>query len=93
MTAVDRLGFHVRLRTAEGMRGAPIAFMREVSKTIRVRPGKSCWKRCNWRARRPNDLCRGGMDELVQSATRLDIELERKRDSGHAPAYQKLLLI
>jgi len=33
------------------------------------------------------------MDELVQSATRLDIELERKRDSGHAPTYQKLLLI
>ncbi|HTS07783.1 MAG TPA: DUF2470 domain-containing protein [Candidatus Eisenbacteria bacterium] len=31
MTAVDRLGFHVRLKTAEGMRGARIAFMREVS--------------------------------------------------------------
>ena len=33
------------------------------------------------------------MDELVQSAARLGIELERKRYSGHAPAYQKLLLI
>jgi heme iron utilization protein len=31
MTAVDRLGFHVRLKTAEGMRGARIAFLREVS--------------------------------------------------------------
>ena len=31
MTSVDRLGFHVRLKTAEGMRGARIAFLREVS--------------------------------------------------------------
>src|ERR1022692_4370165 len=31
MTAVDRLGLHVRLKTAEGMRGARIAFLREVS--------------------------------------------------------------
>jgi len=30
-TALDRLGFHVRLKTAEGMRGARIAFLREVS--------------------------------------------------------------
>lgn len=30
MTAVDRLGFHVRLKTAEGMKGARIAFPREV---------------------------------------------------------------
>src|ERR1035437_2226193 len=31
MTAVDRLGLHVRLKTAEGMRGARIALLREVS--------------------------------------------------------------
>jgi heme iron utilization protein len=31
MTAVDRLGFHIRLKTAEGMRGARIAFLRKVS--------------------------------------------------------------
>jgi len=31
MTAVDRLGFHVRLKTAEGMKGARIAFPREVT--------------------------------------------------------------
>ena len=31
MTSVDRLGFHVRLRTAEGMRGARIAFPRPVT--------------------------------------------------------------
>jgi heme iron utilization protein len=31
MTAVDRLGFHVRLKTEEGMRGARVAFPREVS--------------------------------------------------------------
>jgi putative heme iron utilization protein len=31
MTAVDRLGFHVRLKTAERMRGARIAFLKEVS--------------------------------------------------------------
>ena len=30
MTAVDRLGFHVRLKTEEGMRGARLAFLREV---------------------------------------------------------------
>ena len=29
MTSVDRLGFHVRLKTREGMRGARIAFLRE----------------------------------------------------------------
>ena len=31
MTEVDRLGFQVRLRTRDGMRGARIAFLREVS--------------------------------------------------------------
>jgi hypothetical protein len=29
MTSVDRLGFHVRLKTQDGMRGARIAFLRE----------------------------------------------------------------
>lgn len=29
MTSVDRLGFHMRLKTAEGMRGTRIAFKRE----------------------------------------------------------------
>jgi heme oxygenase (biliverdin-IX-beta and delta-forming) len=31
MTAVDRLGFHLSLRVQDGMRGARIAFLREVS--------------------------------------------------------------
>ena len=31
MTAVDRLGFHVRLKTENGMKGVRIAFLREVS--------------------------------------------------------------
>jgi heme iron utilization protein len=31
MTSIDRLGFHVRLKTAEGMKGIRIAFPREVS--------------------------------------------------------------
>ena len=31
MTAVDRLGFHLRLKTQEGLRGVRIAFLREVS--------------------------------------------------------------
>ncbi len=30
MTSVDRLGFHVRLKTQEGMKGARVAFVREV---------------------------------------------------------------
>jgi len=37
MTAVDRLGFHVRLRTQDGMRGARIAFSREVSNPVETR--------------------------------------------------------
>jgi putative heme iron utilization protein len=31
MTSVDRLGFHVRLKTLDGMKGARIAFLREVT--------------------------------------------------------------
>ena len=37
MTAVDRLGFHVRLKTAEGMRGARVAFTREATNERQVR--------------------------------------------------------
>ena len=37
MTAVDRLGFHVRLKTKDGMRGARIPFLREVSDPAEAR--------------------------------------------------------
>lgn len=37
MTAVDRLGFHVRLKTKESMRGARIAFSREVKTSDETR--------------------------------------------------------
>jgi putative heme iron utilization protein len=37
MTSVDRLGFHVRLKTPDGMRGARIAFLREVSTPAEAR--------------------------------------------------------
>jgi len=37
MTAVDRLGFQVRLKTEDGMRGARIAFSREVSNAAETR--------------------------------------------------------
>jgi hypothetical protein len=37
MTAVDRLGIHVRLKTQDGMRGARIAFLREVSNPAEAR--------------------------------------------------------
>jgi hypothetical protein len=37
MTSVDRLGFQLRLRTAEGMRGARIPFLREVSSPAETR--------------------------------------------------------
>jgi hypothetical protein len=37
MTSVDRLGFQVRLKTAEGVRGARIAFLREVSSPTETR--------------------------------------------------------
>ena len=37
MTAIDRLGFHVRVKTQEGMRGARIAFLREVRDPVETR--------------------------------------------------------
>ncbi len=37
MTAVDRLGFHVRLQTNEGVRGARIAFSREARDSATTR--------------------------------------------------------
>lgn len=37
MKTVDRLGFHVRLKTLDGMRGARIAFLREVSNPTETR--------------------------------------------------------
>src|ERR1700686_4593490 len=37
MTAVDRLGFHVRLKTQDGMRVARIAFLREVKTPMDAR--------------------------------------------------------
>jgi heme iron utilization protein len=37
MTAVDHLGFHLRLKTADGMRGTRIAFPREVSTPAEAR--------------------------------------------------------
>jgi heme iron utilization protein len=37
MIAVDRLGFHLRVKTNDGMRGARIAFLREVSNPAETR--------------------------------------------------------
>jgi putative heme iron utilization protein len=37
MTSVDRLGFHIRLKTKDGTRGARIAFLREVSNPAEAR--------------------------------------------------------
>jgi putative heme iron utilization protein len=37
MTAVDRLGFHVRLKTQAGMKSTRIAFAREVSNAVETR--------------------------------------------------------
>lgn len=37
ITSIDRLGFHVRLKTQEGVRGGRIAFMREVSSPAETR--------------------------------------------------------
>ena len=37
MSSVDRLGFHVRLKTQDGTRGARIAFLREVTGTAEAR--------------------------------------------------------
>lgn len=37
MTSVDRLGFHIRAKTQDGMRGARIAFLREVRDSAETR--------------------------------------------------------
>jgi hypothetical protein len=37
MTSVDRLGFHIRLKTQDGTRGARIAFLREMSSPAEAR--------------------------------------------------------
>jgi putative heme iron utilization protein len=37
MTSVDRLGFHIRAKTDDGMRGARVAFPREVKDSAEVR--------------------------------------------------------
>jgi heme iron utilization protein len=37
MTSVDRLGFHVRLKTPDGMKGSRIAFLREVKNAAEAR--------------------------------------------------------
>jgi hypothetical protein len=37
MTAVDRLGFHVRLKTQDGVKGARIGFLREVRNSAQAR--------------------------------------------------------
>ncbi len=37
MTSVDRLGFHLRLKTQDGTRGARIAFSEEVSSPAEAR--------------------------------------------------------
>ena len=37
MSSVDRLSFHLRLKTAEGVHGARIAFLREVSNPAEAR--------------------------------------------------------
>jgi heme iron utilization protein len=52
MTALDRLGFHVRLKTAEGMRGARIAFLREVRDATETR---KVLVEMVQQARRPNE--------------------------------------
>ena len=37
MTAVDRLGFHLRLKTQDGVKGTRIAFLREVADSLQTR--------------------------------------------------------
>jgi hypothetical protein len=37
MTGVDRLGFQVRLKTAEGIRGVRIAFLRRINNATEAR--------------------------------------------------------
>jgi putative heme iron utilization protein len=48
MTSVDRLGFHVRLKTQEGMRGARIAFLQEAKNPVEAR---AVLVKMTWQAR------------------------------------------
>ena len=43
MTAVDRLGFHLRLKTNDGMKGTRINFLREVQDSDEARKGSWKW--------------------------------------------------
>jgi heme iron utilization protein len=52
VTTVDRLGFHVRLKTPDGMRGARIAFLRQVSNPAETR---KVLVEMVQQARRPNE--------------------------------------
>jgi putative heme iron utilization protein len=37
MTSIDRLGFHLRLKTQDGVKGTRVAFLREVSDPSQTR--------------------------------------------------------
>ena len=37
MTALDRLGFHLRMKTKDGVHGARIAFLREVADPVQAK--------------------------------------------------------
>jgi len=54
MTAVDRLGFHLRPKSQDGMRGARIAFLREVSNPAETR--KVLVEMAQQRACRPGEF-------------------------------------
>jgi hypothetical protein len=45
MTSVDRLGFHLRPKTAEAMKGARVAFL--VKSARQQTPEKCWWKWCS----------------------------------------------
>jgi len=57
MTAVDRLGFNVRLKTTEGVRGVRIAFLRKCG--MRWNPEKFWWKWCSKRVSSPESWWSG----------------------------------
>jgi hypothetical protein len=57
MTSVDRLGFHLRPKTAEAMKGARVAFL--VKSARQQTPEKCWWKWCS-KPVAPNDVGRNG---------------------------------
>ena len=87
-----RLGFHVRLKTPDGMRGAGIAFLREVSNPAETE--RCRWKWCNTHVK-PNvflirDARGGGRNPWKSQGPIAGREVAHQRNTGHHEVCESL---